>query len=249
MKGSTVARDVLAEEVSAMSVLEQPGRHLPRATSDVITRCLLACGVCYGVFYVVSNDVVGALLYGVGYSRMDQAVSELSGTSAASRPFLVGMLPVGTALLIAFGIGVWRSAAGRSSLRIVGALIAAFGVTGVLWIPFPMSSREDMTAGTTPVNDVGHLTLAALTVLLIVTMLGVGAAAFPGWFRGLSLLALAVVLATGGLSGRLSAGIPSGDPTPWLGLAERASIGAWLLWMAILAVVLIREQRPEASAA
>lgn len=229
-----------------MSVLEQAGRHRHRATTDRVTRGLLACGVLYGVFYVVSNDVLGVLLYGDGYSRMDQAVSELSATSAASRPFLVGMLPVGAALLIAFGIGVWRAAPGRAHLRVVGALIAAFGLTGVLWIPFPMSSREDMTAGTTPVNDVGHLTLAAVTVLLIVTMMGFGAAAFHGWFRVLSLLTLVVVLAMGGLSGRLSAGISSGDPTPWLGSVERASIGAWLVWMAVLGVVLLRERR-EAS--
>ena len=104
-------------------------------------------------------------------------------------------------------------------------------------------SRQEMTAGTTPTNDVGHLTLAALTVLLIVGTVGVGAAALGKWFRIYSILTLTVVLACGGLTGRLSAGITGGEATPWLGLVERTSIGAWLVWLAVLAITLLREQR------
>jgi hypothetical protein len=31
----------------------------------------------------------------------------------------------------------------------------------------------------------------------------------------------------------------SAQPTPWLGLFERLSIAPWLLWMAVLAVMLL----------
>jgi hypothetical protein len=37
--------------------------------------------------------------------------------------------------------------------------------------------------------------------------------------------------------------IAAGDPTPWMGLIERASYGAWLAWMAVLAISLLRRYR------
>jgi hypothetical protein len=232
-----------------MSVLEKPG-HLSNDSASVRSqRWLLLCGVLYGMFYVVGNDVVAAWLYGEGYSRTDQAVSELSGTSADSQAFLRAMIPVFAVLIVAFGVGVWRAAHNRWPLRVVGACAAMFGVTSFLWLLFPMSSREDMTAGTTASNDVGHLAMAALTVVAITTMIGFGAVALRGWFRIYSLLSLAVVLAAGIVTGQLSADIAEGDPTPWLGLVERTSIGAWLAWMAVLAIVLMRERRVRADAA
>ena len=51
--------------------------------------------------------------------------------------------------------------------------------------------------------------------------------------------------------GRLSAQvdkIQAGDPTPYLGLLERIGIGAWLLWMAVASVTLLRRSRAEHSA-
>ncbi len=97
-------------------------------------RLLLGCGVVYGAFYAFTNDAVAATMFGT-YSAVDQAVSELSATGAASRPFLVAMAPVYAALLIAFGIGVRMAACGVGRLRITGGLLVAFGVLGLLWLP------------------------------------------------------------------------------------------------------------------
>jgi hypothetical protein len=36
--------------------------------------------------------------------------------------------------------------------------------------------------------------------------------------------------------------VPAGDPTPWLGFYERISLYAWLLWIAVLAIMLLRAQ-------
>ena len=33
-----------------------------------------------------------------------------------------------------------------------------------------------------------------------------------------------------------------GEPTPWLGLFERIMLGAWLFWMSVLAVILLRNR-------
>lgn len=58
-----------------------------------ITHVLLGCGVAYLVLYILANDAVAATVYD-GYSRMDQAISELSAIGAESRAFLVAMTPL-----------------------------------------------------------------------------------------------------------------------------------------------------------
>ncbi len=216
-----------------------------RPSLVTLTNLLLACGVLYALSYVVANDVIAATRYG-GYDRTSQAVSELSATGAPTRTFLMVMLPIWTALMIAFGIGVRRSADGKRSLRITGGLLVAFGITGVLWLPFPMTSRDEMVRGATAANDVGHIVLTAVTVLLILSQLAFGAAAFGRWFRIYSAVTAVVVLVFGGLTGPQAAKVSEGLPTPWLGTFERINIGAWLLWIAVLAIVLIRRGIPVA---
>lgn len=212
-----------------------------------LPKVLLACGVLYSLLYVVMNDVVAATRY-EGYSRMFQAISELSATGTPTRRLLIAMLPVWTLLMIAFGIGVWKSAHGKRALRVTGALLAASGVTGVLWLPFPMTSREEMVRGAAmPVNDIGHIVLTVVTVLLILSQIGFGAAAFGKRFRLYSLVTGATVVVFGALTSMQAAEIPQGAPTPWMGLLERISIGAWLLWMAVLAIALLRARGPGAQ--
>ena len=48
-----------------------------RISRTNLVRVLLACGVAYSLLYVVENDVIAATRY-EGYSRMSQAISELS---------------------------------------------------------------------------------------------------------------------------------------------------------------------------
>lgn len=75
---------------------------------------------------------------------------------------------------LGFGVGVWRSALGECALAVSGGLLVAFGVAGVLWLAFPMSSPEEMIQGTMLVNDIGHIVLSAVTVLLILSQLDGG---------------------------------------------------------------------------
>jgi hypothetical protein len=225
-----------------MSALDLPTNQPDQSASSVTLQALLACGVLYSLTYVVANDLVAAAHY-KGYSSMSQAVSELSATGAPTKTFLTAMLPVWTALMIAFGVGVWRSARGRRALKATAGLLVAFGVTGVLWLAFPMTSRDEMVKGTTPANDIGHLVLTAATILFILGMIGFAASAFGKRFRRYSIVTAATVLVFGALTGMESPRIPKGEPTPWLGLSERISIGAWLVWMVVLAIILIREQR------
>jgi hypothetical protein len=53
------------------------------------------------------------------------------------------------------------------------------------------------------------------------------------------------VVVFGALTAVQASTLPTGGPTPGLGLLERLSIGPWLLWMAVLAVMLIRARSAE----
>jgi hypothetical protein len=56
------------------------------------TRVLLVGGLLYPLFYVVINDVVAAGRY-PGYSRLSQAISELSATGAPTTRLLTATIP------------------------------------------------------------------------------------------------------------------------------------------------------------
>jgi hypothetical protein len=53
---------------------------------------------------------------------------------------------------------------------------------------------------------------------------------------------LAALLVFGTLSFLQAPKIAAGEPTPWLGLVERANLATYLLWIAVLAVTLAREK-------
>jgi hypothetical protein len=211
--------------------------HTQRSRRDTrITHLLLACGVAYLVLYIVANDAVAAVIYD-GYSRMDQAISELSATGAESRPFLVAMTPVFATLLIACGVGVWRSALGSRRLQALGATLMAWGATHVAWLWYPMTPRaEAAVTGTVGTNDVGHIILTVLTFAFILTVITLGAFSFGGRFRWYSIGTAVVIVVAGGIVGAMSAGLTEGDPTPWMGLIERVSAYVMMAYVAAVAV-------------
>ncbi len=222
---------------------QRRSRHCRHRLSRGALTGLLGCGIAYPVTYIVANDVIAAPR-SPGYSRLDQAVSELSATGAPTRRFLVWMLPVFTGLTAAYGMGVWNAAGQRRALRATGVVLLASAATGIAWLPFPMSSRDDIARGATTGSDTGHLVLSGLTVAEILALLGAGSGAFGTRFRVYSLTSAAVVVLSGALTSRQAAKLPDGQPTPGMGLYERISIGTWLQWMAALATILLREQRP-----
>jgi len=212
------------------------GRHV----SSRADTALLAGGLLYPVLCVVFNDVVAATLY-PGYSRTAQAISELSATAAPSRPVLVATVPFFTVLVMAFGLGVWRVAAGNRALRVTGAILMAHGATFPVWLFAPMTSREQMGSAM-PANDVAHIVLSAFAVLLILLQVGAGAVALGKRFRVFSIVSGITIVVFGALTGIEAPNVARGD-TPWMGLYERISYDAWLTWMAVLAVALLRRTR------
>ena len=204
---------------------------------------LLASGLLYAALYPIVNDLIAATLYD-GYSRLDQAVSELSATGAPTHAFLTGMAPVFSLLFIGFGIGVWKSAYGKRTLRLAGALVIAHGAMGFLWMVAPMSQREVIAAGGATPADTVHLVLSAATGLFVTAYVAITAVAFGWTFRLYSTATIVVALLFGLLSAQVDR-IEAGEPTPYMGLLERIGIGAWLLWVAVVALLLMRDRTLE----
>ncbi len=197
---------------------------------------MLICGIVSSLLYVAMN-IVGAMQF-EGYDSASQAVSELFAIGAPSRPVWVLLGIVYQVLVIAFGWGVWASAGRNRALRVVGGLLLAYGVVGLAAPFFPMHMRG---AGVT-LTDTMHKILTMVTVLLMLTAIGFGAAAFRKWFRFYSIATIVILLVFGALTGLDAPRIEANLPTPWVGVTERINIGVFLLWVVVLAVALLRTQ-------
>ena len=73
--------------------------------------------------------------------------------------------------------------------------------------------------------------------------MGISAAAIGRRFRVFSIAMLATVLVFGALTALQAPNVETGDPTHWMGFVERISYGAWILWMSVLAITLLRKLR------
>jgi len=195
----------------------------------------LASGILSSAVYVALN-ALGAIRW-PDYSVLSQTVSELSAIDAPSRSLVVRLGLAYNALLIVFGAGVWRSAAGRRALRVVAVSLAGVAVVGLVASPFaPMHVR----GAERTLTDTMHIALTIVTVLFIFLAIGFGATAFGPRFRAYSLATIAVLVVAGTLTALDGPRVAANLPTPWAGLTQRINIGGYLLWVAVLAIVLLR---------
>ena len=51
------------------------------------------------------------------------------------------------ALMIAFALGVWASASGKRTLRILGGVLLAYGLLGLAWPLASMHQRQVLAVG------------------------------------------------------------------------------------------------------
>jgi hypothetical membrane protein len=208
--------------------------------SRTATKALLVAGiVAVGVYAV--GDLLSGLLY-EGYSYRDQAISELTAFGSPVRPLMVAAILVHGLLLVAFGVGVWRSA-DRRSLRWVGLLLVAAGLVGFpTHTVFAMSSRW-MEGG---FNDTMHIILSGVFSLFVFVAVALSAVAYRGWFRLYSIVTLVVLIGFGGAASIAIRGIEE-NLTPWAGGFERINAYAYFAWLVVLAVTVIRRSLGQVS--
>jgi len=181
-----------------------------------------------------------------GYSSTSQTVSELFAIGAPSRPLVVPLFLTYSALTIAFGVGVWRSAGQERALCVVGGLLVGrevLGIVGTLFAPIHLRGVE----GTS--TDTMHAIITGLGVLFYLLIIGFGAAAFGKRFRLYSIGTVLVLFVFGALSGLEGPRLAANLPTPSMGVWERINIYVTMLWIMLLAIALLRApvERPQAG--
>ena len=200
-----------------------------------LTDVLLASGILSSIWYVVINAAVPSLW--PEYSIVDQTVSELSAFGAPTRAvWIVAALPY-TILFGLFGWGVLRTGTADRRRRTAGWLILACAVLN-LWWP-PMHAREVLAAGGGTMSDTLHLVWAgAITTMFIMIMVATAASLGSG-LRLYTAFTVVVLAVFGGMTTWLSPNVALDLPTPWIGVWERLNIGAFLLWVVVVAVALL----------
>jgi hypothetical protein len=217
----------------------------------MLRKVLLCCGIASSALYLLMN-VVAPLRY-PGYSPVSQTISELSAIDAPSRSLWMPLVMLYSALLIAFGVGVWLSAGEKRTLRIVGGLLVGLGIAGCIWPFLPggasMHRREVLAAGGGTLTDTLHLIQGGVGTVFSLLIIGFGAAAFGGWFRRYAIATMVVLLACGAWTAVLAPKVSANEATPWLGVIERIMFASFLLWFAVLAIVLLRAPTEQPGAA
>lgn len=219
--------------MTTVRMTQDGGRNVvqPIRSGSAVRPVLLACGVLSSLLYVAMLAFVP--MRWEGYSSAAQAVSELSAIGAPTRPLWVLLGVAYTLLVTAFGWGVLMAAGHRHHLRVVGSALVAYGLLGLFWPPMHLRGVEST------LTDTMHIAFAIATLLLMLLAIGFGAASLGKSFRRYSIATIWVFAVFGTLTFLNAPRLAANLPTPWLGIWERINIGAFLLWVIVLAVALL----------
>jgi hypothetical protein len=166
-------------------------------------------------------------------------ISELMARGAPTERLVDPFYLLYGLLMMAFGVGVWMSGP-RKRVRITGGLLFAYAAIGLFGpTVFEMNMRG---RGGNATADVLHIALTGVLVVLIFASVAFGASIWGRWFRLYSMSTLLMMVVFGVLTSLAMRGIGTGERTPWVGVMERIDIGAFLLWVLVLAISLFRVQ-------
>ena len=204
--------------------------------NSLIVRSFVACGLISSLVYLAS-DVVGALNY-PRYDYAGQAISEMSAIGAPTKELLAPFYLVYSILFTLFAAGVWIAAGRRRALRWTAGFMLLLASLGIGWTLFPMNMRGHPLTFT----DTMHLVMGALSTSVLLATMIAAMAAFGPRFRIYTAITMLVMLVFGYLTTLDVPRVAAGLPTPRLGLNERINFLAWLLWMAVLSVRVLRDR-------
>jgi len=204
-------------------------------TIDLL-QVMLFCGVLSPVVYLATDRIAGRLLN--GYSFAAQSMSELSAAGAPTRSLAASLNLVAALLMIAFGVGVWRSG-DRGLLRhITGGLLianAALGLIATLFFPTRFGVRPGFGSP--------GVIIMFLSVVCFVPAMLFGVAALGGWIRVLSIAIPAGYVLLAVLRLAPTASPSKGQAESLIGAQERTMVYSFLLWVTALAIHLLMSGR------
>jgi hypothetical membrane protein len=212
-------------------------------------KVLALCGILAPVVYVLTVMLGGVLRQ--DYSHVSQAVSDLIAIGAPNKSLLDPLFALYNLLGIAFALGLLRHlrSVHQNRGKVIGALgalvLAAQGLFGLMTLFFPEPAGGMAAAIThTGAMHIIFAGLSSLTSILAILFMGF-------WFRkgqrlhgyGLySFLSAAAVFLSGGLAAYSVA-----TQSPVAGLIERITIGGFLQWMFLIALMMHSSEGADAS--
>lgn len=206
---------------------------------------LLVCGILAAFVYVLT-DVLGAMRY-PGYDFTSQGISELMAVGAPTKHLVDSVFVVYGMLALAFAIGVLRESSGQRALRVTGLLLLGYSLVGAFGRFVPAYPRS---AGGFS-DSLPHVILTGVLVVLMLAALGFASRALGKRFQIYTLATLGTLVALGIASGVYGSRLAANQPTPGFGIVERVLIYAYLVWAAVLGVLLVRRHSaptaPDAS--
>lgn len=200
--------------------------------TDGVRQALLLCGIAASLLHVGTDRLAGTLLR--GYDFMSHSMGELSAAGAPTRPLVVTLNLLSAALMLAFGVGVWRTAGQALLPRVTAGLVMGQAVAGlvlILFFPDRYGMRPDPASAGVIVGATG--------VLLLVLAIAFGAAAFGGWFRILSVGILVAYAALAALRFATAGASSAAETVSLVGAQERTMLYVFLAWIIALAVLLL----------
>jgi len=211
----------------------------------MVRKILLICGIASSVLYVASDLLIS--WWDPNYSYRDQSFSELLAPGSPTRPLVLVLLAIPYGVLVAaFGAGVWASVGPRRAGRITAALLVGYAVLGAVGgVYLSAPTREVLEAGEETWRNTLHLPATAVSVLSILLAMGFGATLLGRRFRYFSYAMILAILVFGVWAGLQAGRVAANQPTPWLGIVERANVYAIMLWVAMLSIGLLRAQKSE----
>ena len=202
-------------------------------------RILISCGIFSSLLYMCMNIFVPMLFE--GYSSASQTVSELSAIDAPTRSLWVTLAMVYVFLFGAFGLGILKSAAGNRYLKIQGILVLVYVAINFYWPPMHLRGNKPT------LTDTLHIIWAMITLLLMMLIMALGAISSGKLFRVYTIITFVVFIVFGILIGVEAPGIAKNLPTPRIGIWERVNIGAFMLWVIVFAIVLLKRKKDTRS--
>ena len=201
-----------------------------------LQRPLLRCGIFASALFCATDVLAGTMR--PGYNFATQSMSVLSAPGAPTRLLVLPLDLAANLLVVAFGIGVWRSAGQKRSLRAIGGLLVATAVlqsVAVAFFPFRPAQP------TSTIANKMNVALMAPSIAGWFLAVALAAVPFRNWFRFCSIGLLGAwlvedVLATAGASLFISAG----HPGSMVGIQERSMAYGVYAWLILLALVQLR---------
>ncbi len=186
-----------------------------------------------------------------GYSHIAQYVSELIAAGAPNKSILDPLFALYNLLVAVFGVGLYFFIGQQeeSRRRIIGrigiAVLVVEGLAGFLTLFFP---QDPIGATATPTGSM-HIVLAGIssvTSMLALLLLGLWLWVIPALHRYsvYTFISLAVIFVAGGIAATTIA-----HPTPYSGLMERITIGAFIQWLFVIGLVVYRSELKTTKAA